>query len=512
MPTDWYPNKISRRWRNRTCLVIGLVAVGALVFALIPNIGSSQDSGPRLTHTVRRGDLIVSVIEQGTLESAENTEIKCKVRTASVPITWVIESGSEVKPGDVLVRLATLDYEDRLNMVSKWVHSSRANLARSTANVKRAQLAVSEYLEGRYRTQLMTLQKDLAITESDLRTARNMLAHAETMAERGYISTLDLERATIAVTQARLNVDVKQKEIGVLTDYTKAMELERLNGDLEASKARHEAHKAQAKNAEKQFILCQGDLENCVVRAEKSGIVIYPKGQPWERVPEIEEGTNIYMGQTMLLMPDLSQMQVKLGIRESYIDRMSTGLKARVALPNRTLGGEVHSVASVAKPAAWWNGNAVQYDAIVKLPSVHGLKPGMSAEVEVIVAEHEDVLTIPVAAIVETAQGDLCWVKTPAGTERRSLQLGDSNDRFTIVEAGLQEGDEVVLHPFAFEEARILALQPGDEVEGQTQETTDTSRSSQSGSKWKSSGPKTIKPIKEAEKKNAPKKSKSVIK
>lgn len=495
MSTDQYPNKISRRWRNRTWLVIGLVTVGALVSVLMPNSSSSQDSGPQLTYTVTRGNLIVTVVEQGTLESAENTEIKCKVRTASVPITWVIESGSEVKPGDVLVRLATLDYEDRLNQVSKWVHSSQANLARTTANMKRAELAVSEYLEGRYRTQLMTLQKDLAIAESNLRTAQNMLAHAETMAERGYISTLDLERTTIAVSQARLNVDVKKKEISVLTNYTRAMELETLNGDLEASKAHLKANKAQVKNAEKQFILCQGDLENCEVRAEKSGIVIYPKGQPWERVPEIEEGASIYMGQTMLLMPDLNQMQVKLGIPESYIERMSAGLKARVALPNRILDGEVDSVASVAKPAAWWNGNTVRYDTIVKLPSIPGLKPGMSAEVEVIIAQYEDVLTIPVAAVVEAAQGNYCWVKTPDGAKKCSLQLGDTNNRFTVVEEGLQEDDEVMLHPFAFEEAMMLAQQPRDDTEVQKSKTIDISKSPGTGSKSKPSvDPKKQKP------------------
>ena len=488
MSTDSYRKTASRRWRNRAWLVVGLVAVGILAFALVPNIGSSQDSGPRLTHTVTREDLIVTVVEQGILESAENTEIKCKVRTASVPITWVIESGSEVKPGDVLVRLATLDYEDRLNQVSKWVHSSRANLARSTANVKRSQLAVSEYVEGRYRTQLMTLQKDLAIAESNLRTARNMLAHAETMAQRGYISALDLERSTIAVTQARLNVDVKQKEIGVLTDYTKAMELETLNGDLEASTARHEANKAQVKNAEAQLILCQGDLESCVVRAEKSGTVIYPTGKPWERVPEIEEGANIYMGQTMLLMPDLTQMQVTVGVRESFIDRMKPGLKARVSLPNQTLEGDVSSVASVTGPAGWWNGNTVRYDTIIKLPSIPGLKPGMSAEVEIIIAQYEEVLMIPVAAVVEAAQGDYCWVKTPDGAEKCSLQLGDTNNRFTIVEAGLQEGDEVVLHPFAFEEAKTLIQQPRDDAEVQKSKGTDVSKSPGTGSKSKSSG------------------------
>jgi HlyD family secretion protein len=502
MPSDKPLSRASRVWR-KWVLVIGLIAVAVLAVSAIPNSVSSQDSGPRLTHTIKRGDLIVTVTEQGVLESAENTEIKCTVRTASVPITWVIESGSEVKPGDVLVRLSTLDYEDRLTEVSKWVYSAHAGLALSTANTRRAKLAVSEYLEGRYLTQLMTLKKDIAIAESNLLTAKNMLTHEESMAQRGYVADLDLERAAFAVTQAQMNVSVKQKEIRVLTDFTKAMEMETLKGDLEASLASHEANKAQVQNADVQLRLCQGDLENCVVKAEKSGIVIYPTGQPWERVPEIEEGANIYMGQTMLLMPDLSQMQVKLGIRESLIDRMKIGLKARVKLPNRTLDGEVDSVASVAKPAAWWNGNAVRYDTVVTLGSVPGLMPGMSAQVEVIVAEHQDVLIMPVAAIVESVQGTFCWVKTTDGTEKRSLRLGDTNDRFTVVEGGLLEGDKVILNPLAIAEAQALAQQAEEttELQDPNQLKTEETSESKSDAKATSSGPQILKPSKGSSKK-----------
>ena len=114
-------------------------------------------------------------------------------------------------------------------------------------------------------------------------------------------------------------------------------------------------------------------------------------------------------------------------------------------------------------PAGWWTGNVVKYDTIIELPSVEGLKPGMSAEVEIIMDRHEDVLTMPVAAVLETEEGDFCWVKTAEGAKRRLLRLGDTDDSFIVVEAGLKEGDEVVLNPLAYiEEAQSEVLTPID--------------------------------------------------
>ena len=490
------------RWWRLGLVATGVVAVVASAAVLIPGTGSSQEIGPELTHTVTRGDLIVTLTEQGTLESAENTEIKCRVRGQNT-IIWVIEGGSVVGPGDELVRLDTLAIEGAIAERTKYAHLTRSGAERAKADVARAELAIPEYLEGRYRAQLMTLEKDLAIAQSNERTAQNMLAHAEMMAERGYVSGLEVEEKTFAVTQAELNVDVKKTQIDVLKRFTKAMELETLKGNLNANKAKHEADKERAKLLAAQVDLALADIKHCVVKAETSGLVIYPTARPWEYAPEIEEGSTVYMGQTMLLMPDLSRMQVNISIHESFIERMGPGLAARVALPGRTLEGEVSSVASVTEPAGEWNGYVVKYDTLIALPSDPGLKPGMSAEVEVVLDRHTEVLTIPVAAVVETAQGAFCWVKTPAGAERRSLQLGDTNDVFTIIKAGLKEGDEVVLHPFAFKEAQALALKPLDEAEAKEPESTKTSVSPVSGSKSKPAGSSGTKPFIDSNKKKS---------
>ncbi|MCP4453828.1 MAG: hypothetical protein GY809_20395, partial [Planctomycetes bacterium] len=88
-----------------------LAVVAAAATRWVPRASAPvQAVGSVLPHAVTQGDLIVTVTEQGTLESAENTEIKCGVRGENV-IIWVIQSGSFVKAGDELIRLDTLAIE-----------------------------------------------------------------------------------------------------------------------------------------------------------------------------------------------------------------------------------------------------------------------------------------------------------------------------------------------------------------------------------------------------------------
>ncbi|MFP6650052.1 MAG: hypothetical protein VB817_11350, partial [Pirellulaceae bacterium] len=113
-PGEWQ-NSSSGRWWKRGLLLIVVTGVLASAAILIPGAISTEGPEQRLTHTIQRGDLLVSVTEQGTLESFENTEIKCKVRGSNT-VTWVIESGTVVKPGDELVRLDTKRIEESVSL------------------------------------------------------------------------------------------------------------------------------------------------------------------------------------------------------------------------------------------------------------------------------------------------------------------------------------------------------------------------------------------------------------
>ena len=91
----------------------------------------------------------------------------------------------------------------------------------------------------------------------------------------------------------------------------------------------------------------------------------------------------------------------------------------------------------------------MKYDVIVDIPSREDLKPGMTAEVDLLLASYQQVLTAPVAAVADTADGVFCWVEQNGDYVKRSVLLGDGNDIFVIVSQGLEPGDEVVLAPVA---------------------------------------------------------------
>lgn len=448
------------RWVRGVIAALVIAGLGTAA-TFISGANDSEDSGPKLTHTIARRDLKVAVTEKGTLESANNIEVRCKVKGASSTIVSIIENGTEVKPGDILVQLDTSTIEDNINRQEIAYQSALSTFVQAESDVAVARITITEYEDGTFVQNMKTLEKDLAIAESNVRTARNMFEHAERMFKRGYISKLEVEGNEFTVKQSDLELQLKKSEIDVLERFTKAKMLEELKATLKSKEAKLESDRAALELEKVKLDREKEQLENCVIRSTGSGMAIYGGSEKWEDRPDIREGATVRWDQVLLLIPDLDNMQVKVEVHEAKIDRVNPGLPAHVTLQDRTYMGEVETVASMAGRAGWWNGNMVKYQTVIKIDAQAGLKPGMSADVEVFLGQYENVLTIPVGAVVEQDGQFYCWVTTTTGTTRRELTLGDTDDQFIIVEAGIKEGDEVVLNPLAnVEEEEAEALQP----------------------------------------------------
>lgn len=454
-------------WIKRAGIVVGLIAVFAAVAPFVSSSITSEDVSTLITHKVQRGDLSIVVTENGTVESSNNKEIKCFVKGGST-VLWVIETGTFVKEGDELVRLDNSMIEENITQQQIQVERAIANQIIAESEVDVARTNIEEYKNGTYLEERSLIEKEIFDAQERVKKAQLTYDSAERMASKGMFGRLQLDGQAFAVESARKDLELKTQQLETLDKYKRKKTLQGLDSALAAAEARLAAENASLKLEKDRLERDRKQLENCIIRATAEGMVIFPSAAEWKETPDIEEGAMVREQQTLLMIPDVTKMQVKVGIHESKVDQLTIGMPARVQLQGLTIYGEVEEIAEVTRPAGWWTGNMVKYDTLIKLPQREGLKPGMSAVVDVVLNEYTDVVKAPVASIVETNEGFLCWVQTESGIAKRKVELSGSNDEFTVITDGLKEGDVVVLNPLAhIDEAQAEALKPTNRVREQ---------------------------------------------
>ena len=168
------------------------------------------------------------------------------------------------------------------------------------------------------------------------------------------------------------------------------------------------------------------------------------------RTSAVEDGAIMIERQTMIRLPDLSHMQVKCTVHESKIDSLKRGMRARIRIQDHEYQGIVTSVANQPEPGDWFSGNVREYATVVSIESdPHGLRPGLTAAVEILVANVPNVLSVPVQAVVEKRGKFYCWINDGGVPKRRDVVLGVSNNTRIEIKDGVAEGDEVLLNPRA---------------------------------------------------------------
>jgi multidrug efflux pump subunit AcrA (membrane-fusion protein) len=419
------------------------------------------------TFLVKPGELLVTVTEDGNVESASNVDVKCQVAGGSA-ILWIVADGTEVAAGDKIVELDSSALEDQINTQKISYSKARSAVIQAQKNYQVAQISVREYVEGTFVKELEDAETQITIAEENLRSSKNSLEYSDRMFQRGYISELELESQQFAVKRSQLELNAANTVKMVLVKFTKEKTLEDLQSQVETSEATMESEQAAFDLEESKLKRLETQIENCTIVAPQGGMVVYANergGRFGQSTSGIEEGAAVRDRQTMLRIPDLSQMQVKVNVHETKVEDLRSGMRARVDIQERELQGYVTSVANQPESTSFFQGNVKEYATIVKIDgNPDGLKPGMTAEVEILVAHLKDVTSLPVSAVVEQRGQFFCWVKGPDGSpQRRPLILGLSNDQFVEIKDGVAEGDEVIRNPRALvEDARDETLEVED--------------------------------------------------
>jgi HlyD family secretion protein len=397
-------NKKKRRrliiWSSVGLGIVLLVAAGVIA---AKSGGTKID--PSKLAKVERGDLAKSVVATGKVTPITKVEVKSKA--SGIVKKLFVDYGDRVKKGQLLAQLDKIEIEAQVDQSRAALEAAAANLKSAQADFERAKVDA----EG-----------------PDVPLLKRAYDRDVSMAKDGVVSESALEDAQKNYELALNKQNVAKAQVNVL--------------------------KAKIAQAQAQMAQDQANLKQLDEQLSYTDIVSPIDGIVLSRDVEIGDAVSsiLVLGSSATLvmtLGDTSEVYVKGKVDESDIGKVYLGQRARIkveSFKDKTFEGKVTKIS----PMGVEKDNVTTFEVRVSIQNPGGeLKAEMTANAEIILEEHKNVLQIPEGAIIydkdKKASVDVPDPKGKDGMDKVAINIGISNGAKTEVLSGLKEGDQVVL-------------------------------------------------------------------
>jgi HlyD family secretion protein len=399
-------NGNGKKKKKRLIWIIGvtllvLVCAGVLIAA---KSGGTKIDASKLAK-VEKGDLAKSVVATGKVTPIVQVEIKSKA--SGIVKKLYVEYGDKVKLGQVLADLDKVEIEAQVRSQRANVEASEANFTSTKADFERAKVDA----EG-----------------PDIPMLKRAYDRAVQMAKDGVVSQSNLDDAQKNYELAINKQNVARAQLGVL------------KAKIAQAQAQVQSSHAQLKQLEEQ-------LSYTTIYSPMDGIVLSRDVEVGDAVSSI-----LVLGSSATLVMtigDTSEVYVKGKVDESDIGKVYLGQPARIkveSFKDKTFTGKVTKIS----PMGVEKDNVTTFEVRVSINNPGGeLKAAMTANAEIILEEHKNVLMIPEGAVIydkdKKASVEQPDSNAKDGKKKVAVNLGISNGAKAEVLGGLKEGDQVVL-------------------------------------------------------------------
>jgi HlyD family secretion protein len=387
-------------WLGSGALVV-VVMLGVMAARLVK--GSQID--PNRIAKVERGDVARSVVATGKIQPITKVEVKSKA--SGIVEKLFVDINNRVHKGQPL---AELDQQE----IQAQVEAQRAQLAAAEANVGTFQANIEQ-------DKVNAAAPDLVMYKTTL--DRNL-----EMQKEGVVSRQALDDANRDYLAALNKRDGSRAQIGVDT--------------------------AKLKQARAQVMQSQASLKQLEEQLSYTTIVAPMDGMILSRDVEIGDAVSsiLVLGSTATLVMtegDTSQVYVQGKVDEADIAHVYMAQPARIKVESfrdRVFNGKVTKIA----PLGVEKDNVTTFEVRVSIDNPGGeLKANMTANAEILLNEHKNVLTVPENAVTYDNQKN-AFVDIPDRNQKEGLRkvpvtVGLSNGSVTEITGGLKEGDQVAL-------------------------------------------------------------------
>lgn len=506
---------------KKTKIIGGIVGGVLLLIIIIGSILATRSDTPEVTvvKVETRRELRSSVTASGEVRPIQFMNLTSEVQGRIEEI--YVKEGDQVTKGQPLVRLdpnqlqsntdaqlaAFQGAQDDVRVSQSQVTAAQNGLAQAQQQLNVAQLAIDSA-----RQQMVAAQTDVDREQKNLAVARREFQRTAQLYEAGVDSRVTYDAAKDKVDQAEIalrnaqarlqqqNLAIKDAQARVaqqnvaVRDARRAVDTANLNVDSSRSRANQQSAVLRGQRSQRDKTLQVAPINGVIAE-----------------IPS-KVGTFAVAGLSttaLLTIADMSAVNVEVKVDETSIDKVEVGQKAKIkvdAFGDKEIVGEVTQKTPLAVGKSQTSGGlstninvqeAKEFRVVIELKELNdeirnGLRPGMSATAEITTKTVENVIAIPLQAVIEkkpdaTPTPSLPGDAPPPSEKAKNITgvfiIDGNKAKFVEVEtgiigesdrqiiSGLKEGDEVITGP-----SRVLnTLKDGSPVKKSTKKEGDNS-------------------------------------
>lgn len=394
--------------KSKKRLVFVVVSVSALALIVLVAVAATRGGGkidPSKLAKVERGDLAKSVVATGKIQAITQVEVKSKA--SGIVKKLFVDYGDQVKQGQILAELDKQEIEAQVNQQRASLQAAEAAAEAAEADLKHARVDA----EG-----------------PDVPMLRRTYERTDQMFKDGVASQQQLDDA-----QKNYELAYNKQHLG--------------QANVTVSQAKLQQATAQVAQARAQLEQTEEQFRNSTIVSPIDGIVLSRDVEVGDAVSSI-----LVLGSSATLimtLGDTHEVYVKGKVDESDIAQVYLGQPARIKVESykdRTFNGKVTKIS----PMGVEKDNVTTFEVRVSIDNAKGeLKPMMTANAEVLLGEHKNILMVPEGALIydkdRKASLEIPDPTSHDGKKKIAVTVGISNGSKTELLSGLKEGDQVIL-------------------------------------------------------------------
>lgn len=360
------------------------------------------------TEIIKRQPFLITVTATATGTMKAETEANISAQRSGRIEKLFFDEGSIVDNRSIIAELESESVYLDLKLAEATLQKAKARLAEMNTALEAFKVEVEA-----------NISKNKAI----LNEAEKRLKRAKELIKLGYISEAELDLA-------------EREHLVAMASYELALTG---RNKVEAKIKEIKTQEAAVREAEQNYLLQRLNYDYSFIRSPINGVVTSKK---------VKMGDTVSKGTILGSVVSMDSLYVEAFIDETDIAKVSIGNEANITMDayfGTIFKGVVYKISPVVTGGKQ---ETRTFEVRIRLKEPPPtIKPGMSAEVEIIVDKEEDALIVPSQAIFERDGKSFLYIVKDSRAKLVQIETGKTTWTYTEILSGLKESEEVIINP-----------------------------------------------------------------